>query len=70
MTNTTPKRQDYNSEWNVVFDSIVRSMRALEKRSDNKGFAEDLSEGKFSFPIVHGVRADTSNRQIMSTPVL
>lgn len=32
----------------------------------NKGFAEDLSEGKFSFPIVHGVRADTSNRQILS----
>jgi geranylgeranyl diphosphate synthase type 3 len=34
---------------------------------DNKGFAEDLSEGKFSFPIVHAVRADTSNRQVLST---
>ncbi|KAH9925948.1 terpenoid synthase [Epithele typhae] len=34
--------------------------------SDNKGFAEDLSEGKFSFPVVHGVRADTSNRQILN----
>ncbi|KAI0740661.1 terpenoid synthase [Earliella scabrosa] len=32
----------------------------------NKGFAEDLTEGKFSFPIVHGVRADTSNRQILN----
>ncbi|EPQ55358.1 terpenoid synthase [Gloeophyllum trabeum ATCC 11539] len=32
----------------------------------NKGFAEDLSEGKFSFPVVHGVRADTSNRQILN----
>ncbi|KAJ8456151.1 hypothetical protein ONZ45_g18806 [Pleurotus djamor] len=30
----------------------------------NKGFAEDLSEGKFSFPVVHGIHADTSNRQI------
>ncbi|GBE83942.1 Geranylgeranyl pyrophosphate synthase [Sparassis crispa] len=45
--------------------------------TDNKGFAEDLTEGKFSFPIVHGVRADTSNRQILnvlqkrpSTPTL
>lgn len=34
--------------------------------SDNKGFAEDLTEGKFSFPIVHGIRKDTSNRQILN----
>ncbi|KAG8899164.1 geranylgeranyl pyrophosphate synthetase [Tulasnella sp. 403] len=33
---------------------------------DNKGFCEDLTEGKFSFPIVHSVRADTSNRQILN----
>lgn len=32
----------------------------------NKGFAEDLSEGKFSFPIVHAVRTNTSNRQVLS----
>ena len=35
------------------------------KYSTNKGFAEDLTEGKFSFPIVHGVHADLSNRQII-----
>lgn len=34
--------------------------------TDNKGFAEDLTEGKFSFPIVHGVRADQSNRQLLN----
>ncbi|KAI0628363.1 terpenoid synthase [Trametes polyzona] len=34
--------------------------------TENKGFAEDLTEGKFSFPIVHGVRADTSNRQVLN----
>ncbi|KIO18432.1 hypothetical protein M407DRAFT_16246 [Tulasnella calospora MUT 4182] len=34
--------------------------------TDNKGYCEDLTEGKFSFPIVHSVRADTSNRQILN----
>ncbi|KAK1924587.1 isoprenoid synthase domain-containing protein [Papiliotrema laurentii] len=34
--------------------------------ADNKGFAEDLTEGKFSFPVVHGVRADPSNRQVLN----
>jgi len=34
--------------------------------TSNKGFAEDLTEGKFSFPIVHGISADTSNNQILS----
>ncbi|KAJ7351363.1 isoprenoid synthase domain-containing protein [Mycena albidolilacea] len=33
--------------------------------SANKGFAEDLEEGKFSFPIVHGVQANTSNPLIL-----
>ncbi|KAI9441555.1 terpenoid synthase [Lactarius indigo] len=32
----------------------------------NKGFAEDLSEGKFSFPIVHGIHADTTNRRLLN----
>ncbi|KAJ7201877.1 isoprenoid synthase domain-containing protein, partial [Mycena pura] len=35
--------------------------------SNTKGFAEleDLTEGKFSFPIVHGVRADQSDTRIL-----
>lgn len=32
----------------------------------NKGFAEDLTEGKFSFPIVHSINSDRSNRQILN----
>jgi len=34
--------------------------------TSNKGFAEDLTEGKFSFPVVHGILADRSNRQVLN----
>ncbi|KAJ4470906.1 terpenoid synthase [Lentinula aciculospora] len=33
--------------------------------SDTKGFAEDLTEGKFSFPLVHAIRADESNTRLL-----
>ncbi|KAI5797482.1 geranylgeranyl diphosphate synthase [Peziza echinospora] len=32
----------------------------------NKGFCEDLTEGKFSFPIIHSIRSDPSNKQILN----
>jgi len=33
----------------------------------NKSFCEDLTEGKFSFPIIHSIRADHSeNRTLLS----
>ncbi|KAI7896688.1 geranylgeranyl pyrophosphate synthase [Mucor mucedo] len=34
--------------------------------ADNKGFCEDLTEGKFSFPIIHSIRMDPSNRQLLN----
>ncbi|KAF9350448.1 geranylgeranyl pyrophosphate synthetase [Mortierella sp. AD094] len=34
--------------------------------STNKGFCEDLTEGKFSFPIIHSIRADPSNRTLLN----
>lgn len=33
----------------------------------DKGFCEDFSEGKFSFPIIHSIKADTSNSLLMDT---
>ena len=32
----------------------------------NKSFAEDLTEGKFSFPIIHGIRKHPDDNQVMS----
>lgn len=32
----------------------------------NKGLAEDLTEGKFSFPVIHAIRADPSNRVLLN----
>ncbi|KAI5300210.1 geranylgeranyl pyrophosphate synthetase [Ascosphaera atra] len=32
----------------------------------NKGLCEDLTEGKFSFPIIHSIRSDPTNLQLIS----
>ncbi|KAG6884722.1 hypothetical protein C0993_008703 [Termitomyces sp. T159_Od127] len=34
--------------------------------TQNKGYAEDLTEGKFSFPVVHSIHADKTNRQVLN----
>ncbi|POS73168.1 geranylgeranyl pyrophosphate synthetase [Diaporthe helianthi] len=34
--------------------------------SDNKGLAEDLTEGKFSFPVIHAVRADPADLRLLN----
>ncbi|KAG8951587.1 geranylgeranyl pyrophosphate synthetase [Tulasnella sp. 424] len=34
--------------------------------TDNKGYCEDLTEGKFSFPIIHSIHANSSNRQVLN----
>lgn len=34
--------------------------------TDNKGLCEDLTEGKFSFPIIHSIRANPGNRQLIN----
>lgn len=32
----------------------------------NKGLCEDLTEGKFSFPVIHSIRSDPSNLQLLN----
>ncbi|TRM60643.1 isoprenoid synthase domain-containing protein [Schizophyllum amplum] len=51
-----------------VFFQIRDDLMNLQsvEYSTNKGFAEDLTEGKFSFPVVHGIHADKTNRQILN----
>ena len=34
--------------------------------AENKGLCEDLTEGKFSFPIIHSIRANPQNRQLIN----
>ena len=44
----------------------------MEDMHDNKSFAEDLTEGKFSFPIVHAItyvfKVIISNSKISENP--
>ena len=34
--------------------------------TSNKGLCEDLTEGKFSFPIIHSIRTDPGNHQLIN----
>ena len=34
--------------------------------TENKGLCEDLTEGKFSFPIIHSIRSNTQNLQLLN----
>ena len=36
--------------------------------TNNKGLCEDITEGKFSFPIIHAILSRPDDRQLISTP--
>lgn len=35
----------------------------------NKSFCEDLTEGKFSFPIIHSIMADPEDSRLISKKI-
>lgn len=37
----------------------------LQEYSENKSFCEDLTEGKFSFPIIHAIHSQPTERQVI-----
>lgn len=37
----------------------------LKEYTENKSFCEDLTEGKFSFPIIHAIRSRPDDRQVI-----
>ena len=37
-----------------------------DQYAKNKGFGEDITEGKFSYPIIHSIRNDPGNSQLMN----
>ncbi|KAF9260428.1 terpenoid synthase [Marasmius fiardii PR-910] len=67
---TTNKDVDYVPLVNLIgvhfqIRDDLMNLQSAEYTS-NKGFAEDLSEGKFSFPVVHSIHTNTSNRQVLN----
>jgi len=44
---------DYHNLWNRDYAA-------------NKGMCEDLTEGKFSFPVIHSIRSDPGNLQLLN----
>ncbi|OLN95501.1 Geranylgeranyl pyrophosphate synthase 1 [Colletotrichum chlorophyti] len=70
MQLASKNKQDYVPLVNVlglifqVRDDYLNLQSAAYTK--NKGFGEDLTEGKFSFPIIHSIRSNPSNIQLSS----
>ncbi|KAG9306056.1 hypothetical protein G9A89_020251 [Geosiphon pyriformis] len=70
MTEASNAKEDYVKLVNIigihfqVRDDYMNLQSSLY--TDNKGFCEDLTEGKFSFPIIHSLHSDPSNRQLIN----
>ncbi|OOF90567.1 hypothetical protein ASPCADRAFT_400705 [Aspergillus carbonarius ITEM 5010] len=66
LPNPNPKILPLVNTLGILFQ-IVDDYRNLcnESYTDKKGFAEDLTEGKFSFPVIHCIQTDRENKELL-----
>ncbi|KJZ71104.1 Geranylgeranyl pyrophosphate synthase [Hirsutella minnesotensis 3608] len=50
----------------LVFQIRDDLLNLSAEYTDNKGLCEDLTEGKFSFPVIHSIRSDPANFQLVN----
>lgn len=53
-------------EFFLIFIAIVSLIAGFFQYSENKSYCEDLSEGKFSFPIIHAIQSNADDGQVLS----
>lgn len=70
--NLTSEEVSININWTNTAISMehFKNMRhnillSLSQYSESKSFCEDLTEGKFSFPIIHAVNNQQHDRQVL-----
>lgn len=50
----------------LAYISAIWLFWLLSKYESKKGLADDLAEGEFSFPIIHGIQSDKTSKLLLS----
>jgi len=46
-------------------ETLLKNVRLLLQYSQEKGYCEDLTEGKFSFPIIHAITCNPDGSEVI-----
>jgi geranylgeranyl diphosphate synthase type 3 len=46
-------------------EMLLKTGFCLLQYSENKSYCEDLTEGKFSFPVIHAIKSHPDDSQVM-----
>jgi hypothetical protein len=46
-------------------ETLLKNMCLLLQYSQEKGYCEDLTEGKFSFPIIHAITCHPDDKEVI-----